>query len=80
MVVGEIRETFCIYSDSIGNELGTIQLGETGIVIRIASGENYVVPYEYITSVKSEGEMTLGKLKAFIVFHDVMGNKHELAF
>ena len=80
MAVGEIRETFCIYSDSIGNELGTIGIGENGILIKTATGENFVVPYDYVKSIESRGEITLGKKTAIIVFYDVMGERHELAF
>jgi len=80
LVVGEIRETFCIYSDSIGNEMGTIGIGDTGLVIKTTIGENYMVPYEYVKSVVTEGGVTLGKMKAVLVFHDVMGDRHELVF
>ncbi len=80
MVVGDIRETFCIYSDSIGNEMGTIAIGDSGIAVKLSSGENYVVPYDYVSSLELVGEMTLGKVKAVLVFSDVMGDKHELVF
>ena len=80
MAVGEIREKFSIYSDSVGNEMGTIGIGETGLVIKMATGENFVVPYDYVKSIETRGEITLGKKTATIVFYDVMGDRHELAF
>ncbi len=79
MVVGEVKESFGIYSDSIGTEMGKISIGETGIIIQTEKGR-FAVPFDYVRSIETEGEMMLGKIKTEIAFSDVMGDSHKLKF
>ncbi|MFH1448783.1 MAG: hypothetical protein ABIG39_08030 [Candidatus Micrarchaeota archaeon] len=80
MVVGNIKETFSIYSDNIGTEMGIIRVGETGIVIETEKEGKLAVPFDYIKSIESDGEINLGKVKVEIVFFDIMGERHEMVF
>ncbi len=80
MVVGSIKESFSIYSDSVGTEMGSIQIGETGLIVKTETEGNMNVPFEYVKSIKAAKDLSLGKVKATLVFFDVMGEKHELTF
>jgi hypothetical protein len=79
MVVGEVMETIEIYADSVGTELGTIAIGEMGLLIKTTQ-VNSAIPYSYVESLSADKGVTLGKVKAKLVFFDVMGDKHELTF
>lgn len=72
-------ETFDIYADSVGNELGTIKISDTGLVIKTTEGSS-MVPFDYVKSIMADKNISMGKVKATMVFYDVMGEKHELTF
>lgn len=80
MVVGDIKESFGIYSDNIGTEMGLIRIGETGVLFETEKYGRLAVPFDYIKSIDTEGDISLGKVKAMVVFYDIMGERHELAF
>jgi hypothetical protein len=79
-VVAEKNEKFEIYADSVGTEMGTIQISDEGLVIKTKNEGSMMVPFNYVESIKSDKGISLGKVKATLVFFDVMGEKHELTF
>ena len=76
----EKNDKFEIYADSVGTEMGTIQISDDGLAIKTKDEGSMMVPFSYVESIKSDKGISLGKVKATLVFFDVMGEKHELTF
>jgi len=60
---------------------GTLFLCERGIIYEGSNVNGRVAaPYNYIKTVSLGRELPLGQMEAYIVLHDLMGDKFELEF